>query len=121
MTERATTESKFTRVKTTFGAFSGTRGTLYTCPANCRSRIISLFAEAASGTDVTVTIEIFKNDVSTYFKVTNEAGLTKGQPTNYASVDIILEAGDLYVITAGGSAPQVDAFVTVEETFKPNG
>ena len=121
MTEVARTESKFSRVKTTFGAFTGTRGILYTCPPNCRSRIISLFAEAADGTNVTVTIEIFKSDVSTYFKVTNEAGLTKGQPTNYASVDIILESGDQYVVTAGGSAPQVDAFVTVEETFIPTG
>ena len=80
MTEVARTEAKFTRIKTPFGAFTGTRGILYTCPPNCRARIISLFAEAASGTDVTVTIEIFKSDVSTYFMLTNAAGLTKGQP-----------------------------------------
>lgn len=121
MTEVARTESKFTRPKTFFGSFTGTRGLLYTCPLNTRSRVISIFAEAADGTNVTVTIEIFKNDVTTYFKVTNGAALTKGDPTNYASVDIILEAGDQYVITAGGTDPQIDAFVTVEETFLPTG
>lgn len=109
------------RSRTVFGSFvsSGVRETLYTCPDNCTANIVAVFAEEVAGSDVLATITIYKTAEAVRYTIANEVSLTNTSAlgNTYEETNIIIEEGDLVEVKPAGSAPQVDAFITVEEVF----
>lgn len=97
------------------------RETLYTCPANCRSRMILLYLVNANGT-TSVDIEWYRASDDTHYFILGGKNLSSGEFIQFSDSYIVLEAGDKIEFTPKNNAtPLIDAFCTVEETFIPVG
>jgi len=99
---------------------SGTRETLYECPANCRARVPLIYIVNAGGT-VSVTFEWYRAADTAHYYIVSGKNLSTGDTIQLSDGYIVLEPGDKLEVTATGSTPRVDAFCTVEEIFIPVG
>lgn len=98
----------------------GVRETLYTCPTNCRSRVMIIYGTDAGG-GVDVTLEWYRSSLSTRFYIVKDLSLTLSQSFEFSEKYLVLEPGDRIEVTADGTTPIVDAICTVEEIFIPVG
>lgn len=99
---------------------SGTKYTLYTCPAQCRARVPLVFITNANGT-VTVNFEVYKAANATSYFIIGSKNMATGEFIQLSDAYIVLEPGDKLEVTATGTTPRVDAICTVEEIFRPVG
>src|SRR6056300_1217624 len=104
----------------------GTAVTLYTCPANAKSHMSLLFITNASSNASDVNVQWYRASKSTSYFIIGGKNLTTGEFIQFdGGAFIVLEAGDYVTIettsTAGSGVPDVDAFCTVEEFFRPVG
>ncbi len=100
---------------------SGTVYTLYTCPANCVSRVPLVFISNANGT-ATVEFKIYKASTTTSYFIIGGKNLSTGEFIQLSDpTGLILEAGDKLEVKATGATVNVDALCTVVEQFKPVG
>lgn len=98
----------------------GTAFTLYTCPDNCRAKMVLLFVTNVSGGTETVDVEWERAD-SSHAHILGGKNIANGDFIQVSDSYIILEPGDVFTVeVAGSGATHVDAFCTVEETFLPN-
>jgi hypothetical protein len=91
---------------------------LYTCPANCRTKVVLLYIKNVGGT-VTPSIEWNRAD-SSHAHILGAKNMSTGEFIQWSDGYIVLEPGDEIVVIADGTTPHVDAFCTVEEFFMPN-
>lgn len=108
--------------KSVIAAFtsSGTRETLYECPANCRARVPLVYIVNVNGT-VSVTFEWYRAADTTHYFILSGKNLSTGEFIQLSDGYIVLEPGDKLEVTPTGTTPQVDAVCTVEEIFIPVG
>ncbi len=99
---------------------SGVRTVLYTCPANCRSKVPLLYVVNVSG-NTTITVELYKANVATHFYIVAGKNFTAGESLQLSDSYLVLEEGDKLEVTGTGGSVNVDAICTVEESFVPNG
>lgn len=92
--------------------------TLYTCPDNCRSRMVLLYIKNIGGT-VSPTIEWDRADTS-HAHILSGKNMSTGEFIQWSDSYIVLEPGDAITVAADGTDPHVDVFCTVEEYFIPN-
>lgn len=97
------------------------REVLYTCPNNCRTRVVLLFVTNANGT-TSLDIEWYRASVDAHYHILGGKNLGTGEYIQLSDSYIVLEPGDKIEITPSGAAsPDISAFCTVEETFVPVG
>jgi len=96
------------------------REVLYTCPANCRARVLLVYIVNANGT-ASVTFEIYKAASDTHFFILSGKNLASSESLQLSDGYIVLEPGDKLEVTPVGTSPVIDALCTVEETFIPVG
>jgi len=97
------------------------RETLYTCPNNCRARLVLLFVTNANGTTI-LDIEWYRASVDTHYHILGGKNLVTGEFIQFSDSYLVLEPGDKLEITpSGANNPDISAFCTVEETFVPVG
>jgi hypothetical protein len=99
---------------------SGTRYTLYECPAQCRARVPLVFITNVNGS-VNVNFEIYKAVGATRFFIIGSKNMATGEFIQLSDAYLVLEPGDKLEVTATGTTPRVDAICTVEEIFRPTG
>lgn len=98
-----------------------TRGVLYTCPPNCRSKMVLLFIANANG-NVNVSIEWYRASADTHYFILGAKSFTQSDFLQFTDSYIVLEPGDKIEVTLTNNAnPEVDVFCTVEEMFIPVG
>ena len=96
------------------------RETLYTCPANCRTKVPLVYIVNANGT-TDVTFEIFKAVDNFHYYVLSGKNFSEAEFIQFSDAYIVLEPGDkLEVTPSGNTTPVIDALCTVEETFYGN-
>jgi hypothetical protein len=96
------------------------RETLYTCPANCRTKVPLVYIVNANG-NTDVLFEIYKAAEDTYYYIIAGKNFAEGEFLQLSDAYIVLEAGDkLEVTPSGNTSPLIDALCTVEETFYGN-
>ena len=100
--------------------------TLYTCPANTKAHMNLLFITNASSNASDVNVQWYRASKLTSYFIIGGKNLTTGEFIQFdGGAFIVLEAGDYVTIettsTAGSGVPDVDAFCTVEEFFRPVG
>lgn len=98
---------------------SGVRETLYTCPDNCRSRMVLLYVANANGT-VSIVLEWYRASDNKHYYIIGGKNLSSGDYIQLSDSYIVLHPGDKIEVTATGATVVVDSFCTVEETFLPN-
>lgn len=96
------------------------RETLYTCPANCRARVLLVYLVNANGT-VTITLEWYRAADDSHYFIVGGKNLSESESLQLSDGYIVLEPGDKLEVTPDGTTPRVDAICTVEEIFIPVG
>lgn len=99
---------------------SGVRQVLYTCPANCRAKVVLIFIVNANGT-TSITFEWYKANTNTHHFIVAGKNFSTGEYLQLSDGYIVLEPGDKLEVTGTGGTVDIDAFCTVEETFIPVG
>lgn len=95
--------------------------TLYTCPANCRSRMSLLFVSNANGV-TSVDINWYRGSGARHIHIIGGKNLAAGEFIQFSDAEIVFEPGDYMTIVATANAtPHIDALCTVTETFNPVG
>ena len=89
--------------------------TLYTCPDNCRSKLVLLYTKNV-GSTVTVDIEWDRED-GTHAHILGNKNMSTGEFIQWSDSYIVLEPGEAITVAADGTHPHVDVFCTVEEFF----
>ena len=91
---------------------------LYTCPANVRAYMSTLFIKNVSGGTCTVDIEWDRADGTSAF-ILGSKNLGNGEFVQFSDGFIVLEPGDEIEVTPSSqSTPRIDTFATVEEFFQ---
>lgn len=120
---------KATRPKTSYGTSTGSGTTLYTCPSNAVARVVSLGADGTIGSGGTgpgpggahqLFFQVYDASATATYQFTSSIST----PFYTDEITLLLESGDYIVGNASGSgagSPDIDFFVTVEETFIPVG
>lgn len=99
---------------------SGTTGILYTCPVNCRSKVVLVYIINA-GPNVSINLKWYKASEAVSYFILGSKNMALGEFIQLSDSYIILEPGDRLEITPTGATPLVDAICTAEETFIPVG
>jgi len=116
------TGRKVDRPTSTIKSFttSGSTGILYTCPLNCRSKVVLVYIVNA-GPNVSVNLKWYRASTSTSFFILGSKNMALGEYVQLSDSYIILDPGDRLELTPTGTTPLVDAICTAEETFIPVG
>lgn len=91
---------------------------LYTCPKNCRSKVVLVFVTNANGNN-TVSISLYKKNVDTSYYILGSKNMSQSDFVQFSGSYLVLEPEDrldVSITTLG----VVDAICTVEETFLGN-
>jgi hypothetical protein len=91
---------------------------LYTCPLNCRAKIPLVFITNANGTN-TITLKWYRKADNVSYFIVGGKNLSLGEFIQLSEAYIVLDPQDRLEVTLG-SAGNVDALCTAEETFTPN-
>jgi len=122
--------ARFERAKSFISRFTteDVRGSLYTCPKNCRARVVLLFVTNASsivgggGDNTNITVEWYRAEEDLHYFILGSRNLSSTEFLQFSEGYIVLEPGDKIEITPSNNAsPQISAFCTVEEIFVPVG
>lgn len=94
--------------------------TLYTCPDNCRAKLVLLYLSNAITGSPTINVEFDRADGS-HVHILGNKSLSSAEFVQWSGSYIMLEPGDVLHATASGqNNPHVDVMCTVEEYFLPN-
>ena len=110
----------------------GNEETVYKCPSNCRSMVELLFIKNVSSSNVTVDIELNRNDSVTdngtgqgnaaHMHILGDKNMATGEFIQFSDGFLVLEPEDTITMSATGTGTiHVDTMVTVEEFFLPSG
>lgn len=97
---------------------TATTHNLYTCPQNCRGKVVLVFITNANGNN-SVNLTWYRAAKDTNYFILGGKNLSLGEFVQLSDSYIILEPGDRLDITLS-TAGNVDAFCTVEESFISN-
>jgi len=111
---------------------TGQEETVYKCPSNCRSMVELLFIKNVSSGNVTVDVELNRNDSVTdngtgqgnapHMHILGSKNMSVGDFIQFADGFMVLEPEDTITMSATGTGTiHVDTMVTVEEFFLPVG
>lgn len=101
-------------------AVSGTRYTLYQCPAQCRA-IVRFINAAASAASNILVVEFYRASDTTRFDIISGKTLNAGDTFTLQEAYFTLEAGDRIEVTSTSGTLGLDAICTIEEIFRPIG
>ena len=93
---------------------------VYVCPANCRAEMTYLIVNNSGSSTNTVSVKWYDASESYASGFVEGKSLNAGAFLEFASIDLVMEAGDKIQVTPV-SAGHIDSVVTVTETFIPNG
>lgn len=92
---------------------------LYTCPSNCRAKMVVVFITNANGNN-TIALKWYRKQVNTSFFIIGGRNMTQGEFIQFdGNAYIILEPGDRLDVTINNNGI-IDAICTAEESFTAN-
>lgn len=92
---------------------------LYTCPSNCRAKMVVVFITNANGNN-TIALKWYRKQVNTSFFIIGGKNMTQGEFIQFdGNAYIILEPGDRLDLTIDSNGV-IDAICTAEESFTAN-
>lgn len=112
-------QGKPARRRSVYGHNSGTTTEdVYVCPPNCVAEVTYILVANGSGSTNAVTIQWYVAEDAYTSHFLNDKSLAGGGYHEFASIDLVLQAGDKIQVvpTAAG---HIDSIVTVTETFLP--
>ena len=109
------------RRKSVWGHNTGTTTEdVYTCPANCIAEVTYIIVNNSGGSTNSVSVKWYDASESYASGFVEGKSLNAGDFLEFASIDLVMEAGDKIQVTPV-SAGHIDSVITVTETFIPNG
>jgi hypothetical protein len=91
---------------------------LYTCPSNCRAKIVLIYVVNANGTNTT-TLKWYRKKQNLSFFIIGAKNMSQGESIQLSQGYIVLEPEDRLDVTISAIG-EVDALCTAEESFLAN-